>query len=338
MLFLIAITNKVGAIHAPKYLCKGDGLIYYTETVPLPDTKLWTFEGGSISSSTKTDTTEPVFYNTIGTFKTYTVSTFTSSGQTDYDTFLIIVIDWPIPDFYFPKDTSYCQGSAFSIVLAVNPSNFPNVTYDWSTGEKTQSITVNSAQTITVKLSINAANKECHALNKSINVTVSPQPLVNLGPDQLMCQNQKIVLDAKGNVGDKYLWTPTGEVTKQINVSLPGIYSVEVTTKDNCKATDDVELIDSCPHLIFIPNAINPNGDFLNDTFNKVWNFTPKEYTFSIYNRWGELLFETKNMTQGWDCKVNGNRVQEGVYVYKISYLDTDKRWYESRGTFYVMR
>ncbi len=97
-------------------------------------------------------------------------------------------------------------------------------------------------------------------------------------------------------------------------------------------------MIDSCPHLIFIPDAVSPNADLLNDVFDKTWNFTPSEYTFRIFNRWGQMLFETTDMKKPWDCKVNNELVQQDVYVYDISYFDSDKKWYHYRGTFTVIR
>ncbi len=322
-------------------ICKDDGVRFITYPDPTtgayPDVVLWSILGGDITSSNLL-TTNPVYYHTAGQFKTYNVSTFTSTGQTQYDTFTIIVRDWPIPAFYFPKDTGYCSGNTFALTL--NTTSFTGIKYEWSTGEVTPSIVANNIGKYWVKITIPSDSKTrtCDSVYKEVNITQYPSPTVNLGQDKTMCQNQSIVLVAQGGAGYQYLWTPTGEVTKQITATLPGTYTVQVTTPDNCTATDQIELIDSCPHLVFIPNAVSPNADLLNDVFVKLWNFTPKEYTFSIYNRWGELLFETKDINAGWDCKVNGALVQQDVYVYKINYLDNDKKWYELRGTFFVVR
>ena len=323
-------TNKILNI------CRTDGVRFYTSTVPLPDIVLWTIEGGSISSSNARDTTPPVFYDNAGTFRTYSVSTFTSTGDISYDTFTVIVKDWPPPPFYFPKDTGYCQGTPFSITLS-GPT-FQYLEYLWSTGETSQSITVNTLGTVTLDLTIRSDSRICYSSKNTVTISEFPSPTVNLGNDKTMCQNQTLVLDARGSAGYKYLWKPNGEVTRTITATLPGIYTVEVTNSDNCKATDDIELIDSCPHIVYIPDAVSPNSDLLNDVFVKVWNFTPKDYTFSIYDRWGELIFETIDVNAAWNCKVNDELVQQDIYVYKITYVDTDKKFYELRGTFLVVR
>lgn len=318
-------------------ICRTDGVHYTTDPDPTsglyPDISLWTFNGGDVSSSNSLIV--DVFYNTAGQYKTYAYTKFTSTGDENFDTFTIIVKDWPPPAFYFPKDTGYCQGTPFSITLSGPTFNY--LEYLWSTGETTQSITINTLGTYSLDLTISADTRKCFTSKNTVNITEYPIPTVNLGNDKTMCQNQTIVLDAKGT-GTKYLWKPNGEVTKQITATLPGIYSVEVSNSFNCKATDDIELIDSCPHIVYIPDAVSPNSDLLNDVFVKIWNFTPKDYTFAIYDRWGELLFETNDINAGWNCKVNDELVQQDIYVYKITYVDTDKKFYELRGTFFVVR
>ncbi len=89
---------SVFGIHPPKYLCKGNGLIYYASpkppTVDSPDLADWRFQGGSIASSDKR-TTAPVFYDTAGTYFTFVKTTYLTPFQEFYDTFIVVVIDWP---------------------------------------------------------------------------------------------------------------------------------------------------------------------------------------------------------------------------------------------------
>jgi gliding motility-associated-like protein len=325
-----------------RVICRHDGVIFKTDpdpiTLEMPNV-LWTINGGDIASSNM-PTTNPVTFDNAGTFYTYKVSTFTSTGQTFYDTVIVIVKDWPITPFNFQKDTGYCNGTSFSLIL--KSSDFPGVKHEWSTGDTSKSITITTKGTYWLKATVNTIQKgyTCDSVYKEVTIDEYTSPTVDLGRDQLMCQSQLITLDAKGNTGDTYLWSPGNQTTRTIMVNLPGIYTVQITTPapEKCTATDQVELIDSCPHLIFIPNAVSPNADLLNDVYDKVWNFTPKEYTFSIYNRWGELLFETNDMKKAWDCKVKDELVQQDVYVYKLVFLDTDMKWYTYRGTFFVAR
>ena len=76
----------------------------------------------------------------------------------------------------------------------------------------------------------------------------------------------------------------------------------------------DANLRDS----VFIPIAFTPNRDMNNEVFKPVYNLYPRQYVFLIFNRWGELLFETTNPEYGWDGKHNNRLVQDGIFTYKL--------------------
>ena len=75
---------------------------------------------------------------------------------------------------------------------------------------------------------------------------------------------------------------------------------------------------------VFMPNAFSPNGDGKNDTFKPKGNFFGvDEYSLAIFNRWGQLVFETTDPTEGWNGKIfnSGSDSATGVYVYKLNYI-----------------
>lgn len=71
------------------------------------------------------------------------------------------------------------------------------------------------------------------------------------------------------------------------------------------------------PLSIYIPNAFTPNGDGMNDAFG-VKGEGIRNFHLYIYNRWGEVIFETTNPKQQWDGSYAGNPVEQGVYVYQV--------------------
>ena len=88
---------------------------------------------------------------------------------------------------------------------------------------------------------------------------------------------------------------------------------------------------------LYVPNAFSPNGDGLNDYFaTPGWYI--KEYHLTIYNRWGEKLFESNSLYHSWDGTYEGNVVENEAYVYIIESLGIDniKRGY--KGTVTVLR
>ena len=92
----------------------------------------------------------------------------------------------------------------------------------------------------------------------------------------------------------------------------------------------------------FIPNAFTPDGDPLNHSFLPVFTsgFDPQDYHLLIFNRWGEVIFESYNSANGWDGNyASGEPVADGVYVYAIDFGDllSDER-YEVRGHVTLLR
>lgn len=69
---------------------------------------------------------------------------------------------------------------------------------------------------------------------------------------------------------------------------------------------------------IYIPNTFTPNGDGLNDTFG-VAGEAIQEFNMKIFNRWGQLIYETSNANDRWDGTFLGQKVPMGTYVYKVS-------------------
>ena len=73
----------------------------------------------------------------------------------------------------------------------------------------------------------------------------------------------------------------------------------------------------------FVPNTFTPNGDEHNEVFHPVTYYVSEEgYSFTIYSRSGEEIFTTNNPLKGWDGTFNGNRAQDGNYIYHLQYVN----------------
>jgi gliding motility-associated-like protein len=105
-----------------------------------------------------------------------------------------------------------------------------------------------------------------------------------------------------------------------------GVYLVSVTTTLNgCVSNPEqtTVTIDQCPEeLIYIPNSFTPDGDEHNNIWKPIFTsgFDPYDFKLEIYNRWGELLWTTKNSNVGWDGTYNGNYCQDGIYIWKLEF------------------
>ena len=97
-----------------------------------------------------------------------------------------------------------------------------------------------------------------------------------------------------------------------VNVDVNGCFSVDSVYVGKCERYEDP--------CLEIPNAFSNNGDGVNDFF-KPLNFCPLDnYSFTVFNRWGQVVFETSNPDEGWNGFYKGKRAQQGVYAYVIQY------------------
>lgn len=136
---------------------------------------------------------------------------------------------------------------------------------------------------------------------------------VELGSDTTLCDN---TITLRAHIpGGTYLWQD-GSTDSIYVVSLPGKYRVEVAL-DGCFNTDSIN-IGECPVTVWFPTAFSPNGDGLNDTFRPVGTGIEK-FSMQIFNRWGEMVFETSDPLAGWDGSCKGIPCRDGTYVFKAS-------------------
>jgi len=162
----------------------------------------------------------------------------------------------------------------------------------------------------------------CPPQNFNADITVKPYPNLYLGDDTAICPNGSPIfigdmLNSAANV--KYQWhTPNKDVTQGIYVHHPGIYAVTADL-DGCKVTDSLEVKKNC--YINIPNAFTPNNDGNSDYFlpRQVLSRNVTEFSMQIYNRWGQLIFQSNSADgRGWDGKFKNEDQPSGVYVYTI--------------------
>jgi len=169
----------------------------------------------------------------------------------------------------------------------------------------------------------------------SIDATVSepPQLTVDAGQDQVVDLGFDTRIRAiPSDPFVTYAWTPVDSFTcvntecSWIAVAPPDntIYTVTVTDANGCQATDDVLVTLSKKRPIYIPNAISPNNDGRNDSFIAYGGPAADLIeSLKIFDRWGDLIFEGQdlalnNLGDGWDGRINGRIVNNGVYVYVV--------------------
>lgn len=99
--------------------------------------------------------------------------------------------------------------------------------------------------------------------------------------------------------------------------------SVIVYDRRGCSnvSTLKIEFIPCDESFLWVPNSFTPNSNSTNDYF-RPYGININQFQMTIYNRWGEKIFITRNLEEGWDGRYKGKESQIGVYIYKIIYKD----------------
>ncbi|MBC7425355.1 MAG: hypothetical protein H7321_02370, partial [Bacteroidia bacterium] len=237
-------------------ICKGNGVRFINNDAvgSLPSVAWEWFIpiGGNINKTQGSPSDDVVFFADTGFFEVTEVATF-SNGDTAHRYVLVQVIFDKVQNIPL-KDTTLCYpGKSFSYTLDAG-NNGLRFRYLWSTGQKTQTITIKDSGIYSVKV----FNK-CDTVTKTIRIKYLDAPVVDLGVTFFVCYDNPKLLDA-GNAGSKYKWS-TGDSSQTILVNKSGIFSVTVTNSAGCATTSSISLKDSCPPTIFLPNVFRPDGD-----------------------------------------------------------------------------
>jgi gliding motility-associated-like protein len=178
----------------------------------------------------------------------------------------------------------------------------------------------------------------------TITVVVFPPIAADAGPrDTTIVLGEPLLLNASG--GTNYVWAPADFLTNagvRNPVALPSNtieYIVTVSNDAGCSANDTilVKLFFVEPGF-YVPNAFTPNGDGRNDVFRPILLGMKSLDRFMIYNRWGQLLFSTTNIGQGWDGRFGGKGQETATYVWIADGTDYKNRKIRKKGTFVLIR
>ncbi len=212
----------------------------------------------------------------------------------------------------------------------------------WSTGETESSITVSQSGVYTVTVD----NDYCF-ISDEVTVVFNLLPANPMFPDTSYCFEMppyEAVLNAL-NPGSTYLWDD-GSTSQLRPINSEGMYNVTVTTAFGCALTFDYYAVELCPgYTLYIPNAFTPDQDGINDVF-RVVGLSIEEFEMSIWNRWGEKIWDTTNINEPWDGSYKNRRhyveAENYVYVVRFTYRDevTDlvSEWKEVTGFVTVIR
>jgi gliding motility-associated-like protein len=270
----------------------------------------------------------------------YYVEVKDNHGCRDKDSILLVGI--PLPKIV-ATDTGICPGK--EVVLRPVITNTQNaiglpLEYSWKVnGKVTDNHDHIYRTSVEGEYQFSVQVGSCYNF-KSFIVKRYPAPTRSLAELIKFCREETPFYELSAGTGTRYLWHQTGDTSQSISVALPGRYSVLIINEYGCTIEDATEVREVCPPRVFISNSFSPNKDGTNDTYDVFGaNFT--NFRMLIFNRWGEIIFESNDRNEVWDGQYRGEPMPVGVYPWVITYEGDSEEYkgpYKMEGSVTIVR
>ena len=206
-----------------------------------------------------------------------------------------------------------CAGKSATLIASGGTN------YLWSNGAITNSITVSPAAATSYSVIVSIGS--C-ADTTNCTVNVFPAPVVTTnGVTQVSCNggnDGSAVITVNGGTSPyMYNWSPTGGTNAGATGLNAGTYVITVTDAKGCSQVQTITISEPTFTHLAVPNAFSPNNDGENDFFCLQGdNYCIEELTITIYDRWGEKVFESNDSNFCWDGIFHGKMMNTAVFVY----------------------
>ena len=304
------------------------------------DTNQWGFNSMLNEDSTDTDILVLVWVP-----MTYYVAIFSEGCRvTDQ-----VNISFAYAQTAIQEDFTLCSGEVVELNV-LNPS--ASFSYHWEpasaiiAGQNTTAILANIDETTTFSVASISADG-CTA-SDSVTITtsnLSASAAVATASDYFIALGESTQLMATP-IGYTYSWSPASSLstasgsTPTATPSENTVYTLSISDAE-CTSTDTVEIrvlnITCGPPNIYVPNAFTPNADGKNEKL-YVRGINLTEVHLAIFDRWGELVFETRSLNDGWDGTFKGKAVDPDVFVYYLEAVCAGGEEYFDKGNITVIR
>ena len=321
-----------------------NGIVQFNGTTNMGGSLQWNWsfgDGGTSSLQNPQHTFNPAgqIYNVKLTVKSSTACGYVEKTKSIAASGASLKSDF---DFVARCDSDYVRFINKSIIY---PDS--SVQFFWNFGDGNtsneadpiHSYTVSGVFTVKLVLKTSTA-----CLNDSTTKTLNLQQLViQASPDMVIDAGQSVQLNVTGG-GTGFKWSPPtwlSDPNIQNPIAKPGdniTYTVTVTNDAGCRAVDSVSIKVNPVDGIFVPTAFTPNNDGKNDIFKPTMSIHFTLLNFSVYNRWGQLLFSTAEKGVGWDGKFKGKEQNDGVYIWIVKAKDANGVLIESKGLVVLVR
>lgn len=288
-------------------------------------------------------------FTAAGMYKVEMTAT-SSFGCKDSTKMNVYVLPNNIPDFSWD---SICADRPVSFRNLSNENGSPQVTYKWNFNnggpgsilKNPLPVLFTAAGTTTVSLEM--TSKGCEAQPQTITkpVQVNAAPAGIRYPDITVPEGSSKFIHVRDMSGNTYNWRPQVQLsnynsrfTEFFATGNDTRYFIEIADKNTCITTDTLLMQILKKPGFYLPTAFTPNGDGLNDLAIPYLVGTKSLKSFSVFNRWGSLVFYSTKYGEGWNGKYKGINQDAGVYVWILEFTDSNNKKITERGTITIIR
>lgn len=242
--------------------------------------------------------------NKPGTYSVVLTNTIT--GCKSVTAFGIVEVTPALQPLFAQMDT-FCKGT---VILPLPTTSINGITGTWLPA-------INNQLTTTYTFTPNSV---LCAFTTTMKIVVNKTPEIFWNIFQTICKGQTVTLNpkAKGD-GLKFEWQD-GSTDSVFTTAQAGMFSVLVS--NSCGTVLSNVNLKEVICKIFMPSAFTPNNDRVNDIFRISGAAYVKDFSMQIFNRFGKVIYETKNAFQGWDGLLAGLQQPAGLYVYRIQFIN----------------
>ncbi len=334
----VALNNSITlTAGSPQTICEGTSATL--NAVSNATSFVWTPSSGLNNPNILNPVASP-----IATTKYYI--TATTNICTKKDSVIITVNPAPIANA--GKDSSICFGKNIRL------TGSGGINYTWSpatylNNPNIQNPTAVKPNTGIIKYSLKVTDaNNCTSLNTAVvTIAVAAPAKLFAGNDTAVAINQPVQLyavDISNSGFINYLWSPNyglNNNTAQNPVAVLDrdiTYFITASTINSCQGNDTIKIKVYKGPEIYVPNAFTPNGDGLNDILKAIPIGMKELRFFTIYNRYGQLIFTTKNAALGWDGKLKGSAQNTGTFTWMAEAVDYNNNIITRKGTVMLLR
>jgi gliding motility-associated-like protein len=337
---IIIIDNMFLNIGADTTICAESSITFLPQTNPETNIFSWTGINGTATSTIANPSVKNAVASPVDTSMYVLHAQW--GGCERWDTILVNLLHKPVANA--GNDTAICHltyatlvGSAANVSGAVSYEWTPSTNVEFPTQAITNVNPAGSDTTYTYTLIVRD-NYGCNfSVSDQVKVRVQPPVPAYAGNDTTATLGVAHQLTSGG--GSTYLWSPAGPLNDASLQNPLAILSqdqkfiVQVTDFAGCIGYDTVFLKVYAGPAYYIPNAFTPNGDGLNDVFRPIPVGVTKTEWFRVFNRFGEMVFETTQWMKGWDGSFRGKKQPMGAYTWIIKGIDRNGKKIEMKGT-----